>query len=788
MLDSGKWDRYFALFARDASVPWKRITVRLNTYSSAPVDFAAYSVDPADVLVAGTNARPRALDTSHLTAVARWKFTPPRGFTSTANDVDVPLQNHEGFYVIEARRGDAAQQVWLNISRIGFISKESAQGALVYGADLQTGRAYDGMRVSYLVGNQLQVEKTDANGISHVPAHARFALADWGESHAFVSFLPQSPPPSVLVALRADRAIVRAGESVRLVGFVRRRNGEAYVPASGDVALSVMAHGAAIAVARASLDKAGAFSATLPIPATTSAGDVAILATSAGASAGASVHVDAIADAALTLSAACSSACPASTPIDVTVALHGKAGKTFGTSSGPNAANVGSTTNAESPANAAQDVRVRVVRMPHILPPGTPDDAPQWGTTRIIDTTVQTDANGVAHVSIPVSSDGLSSTYSITASTGSANASLRLLAPTASAALSIVPLQSALDVGDPATFQIRGYDALDGTPLANASVNVKLSHGVSVQTQSVTLDPFGFAGVTFATVPLGTSIASADAIIDGKSALDVSAVTAAPRVGGTTRARMGNDVRITFDQPHVKPDAKLGVTATLGGAVGAALVTLESARGIETDVVAVTDGTAHATLNVPETLGGVAVGVTFVRDGALVDASAPVKIDGRGHERTMILSADQPMYAPGATAKIELDDGDENPGATVAVRVTDRRVAGGASFDDVATILASNGTTTQNRSSADPGWHAWVAPANSTAVDLYADDGGTSTPPPPPSMAPAESTVLAWRVARVDTHTIDLKLPFKPGHYVVAVVKVDDDGNVGSASIPVTVQ
>ena len=55
-------------------------------------------------------------------------------------------------------------------------------------------------------------------------------------------------------------------------------------------------------------------------------------------------------------------------------------------------------------------------------------------------------------------------------------------------------------------------------------------------------------------------------------------------------------------------------------------------------------------------------------------------------------------------------------------------------------------------------------------------------------MAPAESTVLAWRVARVDTHTIDLKLPFKPGHYVVAVVKVDDDGNVGSASIPVTVQ
>ena len=57
--DSGKWDRTFALYARDVAVPWKRIAVRLDTYSGAPVDFAAYEVDPADVLVAGTRARAR---------------------------------------------------------------------------------------------------------------------------------------------------------------------------------------------------------------------------------------------------------------------------------------------------------------------------------------------------------------------------------------------------------------------------------------------------------------------------------------------------------------------------------------------------------------------------------------------------------------------------------------------------------------------------------------------------------------------------------------------------------
>ena len=60
LLDSGKWDNYFALFARDQSVPWKPITLRLDTYRGAAVDFAASAVTPPAVLVAGANARPRA--------------------------------------------------------------------------------------------------------------------------------------------------------------------------------------------------------------------------------------------------------------------------------------------------------------------------------------------------------------------------------------------------------------------------------------------------------------------------------------------------------------------------------------------------------------------------------------------------------------------------------------------------------------------------------------------------------------------------------------------------------
>ncbi len=42
IVDLHRLDAYFELFAADSSVPWKPTTVRLDTYSSAPVAFAVY--------------------------------------------------------------------------------------------------------------------------------------------------------------------------------------------------------------------------------------------------------------------------------------------------------------------------------------------------------------------------------------------------------------------------------------------------------------------------------------------------------------------------------------------------------------------------------------------------------------------------------------------------------------------------------------------------------------------------------------------------------------------------
>ena len=764
LLDSGKWDNYFALFARNAAVPWKRITLRLDTYSGAPVDFAAYDVDPADVLVAGANARPRAIETSHRDSVARWRFTPPPGLTFASNDVDVPLLNREGFFVIEARRGTAVLQVWINLSRVGLITKESPAGSIVYGADLGTGRALRGMRLTYLVGTHFTYDVSDSHGISRVPPHAVFALAEWGKSKSFVSLFPQSPPPGAVIGVRADRASATAGESVRVVGFARRRNGNVYRPAAGDVALTVVAEGKAIATAHANLDKAGAFTANLDLPASAPAGDAAILASTPGASGGATIHIEGAGDTVLVIAAPCSTACSPAAPIPLTLSA-----KRGGTPAG------------------GETIRVRIVRSPHVQPPDGGDESTAWGVTTIVDTTLSTDALGIAHITIPAPTDGLASTYGVAAANGSSTASANLVAPNARVALAVVPLQGNIDVTDPATFDVRGFDALAGTPASGLNVHVRISHGPTIQDNTVTLGADGMARVSFRDVALGMNLVTAQADVDGRLAVDVSAVTVASRaLTGASVSSSG--VKIVLDRQRQKPDEKTGITVTLAGAAGDAFITMESVRAVTPAVVAVQNGVASTSLTVPETIGALAVGVAFVRDGALVDASLPLVVDGPGHQRQLRLSADRTTYSPASTAKITIADGDDRSDSTLAVRVSDRRAAGGASFDDVPGVLSSSGTTTQNLASLDPPWHTWVAPAKSTAGDIFGFDRPRQTASTDTQIVAAATRVVTWRIDRSDRSSVDVPVPHEAGRYVVSIIKMTDDGDVGAASIALTVQ
>jgi hypothetical protein len=761
--DSGKWDRTFALYARDVAVPWKRISVRLDTYSGAPVDFAAYYVDPADVLVAGSS-RSRPIDTSRRTAVARWRFTPPTGLRYTPNDVEVPLQNREGFFVIEARRGDAVQQAWLNLTRVGVLTKESPGGIVLYAADLGTGRALSGMRITYLVGNAFTYARTDAHGIARWSGgqRPRFALAEWGHSDAFVSFLPQPPVPASLVGVRAERANVRAGDRLRVIGFARKRVGTAYRPAAGEVRVALIVRGRVLVSAQAHLDAAGAFGTELALPADAPGGDATVLATLGAASGGAAVHVDSVGDVILAVASTCEPACTANANLPVAITVKRPDGTPV----------------------PGRDVHVEVARSPHVPAPGAGSDA-AWGTTKILDLQTTSDATGVARVTIPAPTDGLASTYGIVASSGGSTASTRLVTPNARIALDVEPERAQLDLGEPAVIDVRGFDAADGRPAAGLAVNLKLVHGPSEQSQNAILGADGRAQAVFRDVVPGTNLAFAQAAVDGRTALDVSAVTVAPQEQVGTRARRSAEVQIVTDRARYRVGDRVQVDASLSGATGDAFIDFEGTRPLGEQTVNAPGGRARAAFAVPETVGDAAIGVAFVRDGALEYATQRILVDGPGHARATTLAADRPTYAPGSIAHVTIADGDERAGATLAIRLADARAADGASFEDAAAVLSGTGTTTQDSASTDPAWHASVAPRQSTALDLA--DNERSAPETGLLGAASERSLL-WRIDRTDKESFDLPLPETPGSYIVSVLKVSDDGDVGAGTLAIEVR
>ncbi len=765
LLDTHKLDGVFALYARDVQVPWKRVSVRLDTYSGAPVDFAAYEVDPADVLIAGS-PRMHAIDTAHVRPVVRWKFTPPPGFRFESNDVEVPLHGKEGFFVIEARRGDATQQTWINLTRVGLVSKETPEGWLLYGTDLGTGRPLQGMRVTLLVGRRFVVEKTGRDGILQGIPGARFALAQWGRSEAFISLAPQPPLPRGIVGVRVDRGVVRAGQVLRIVGFARARDGKILRPMHGDVHVTALIKGKQIAGADFPLGDSGGFAGDLTIPSSTPAGELSVLASAQGTTGGTSVHVDAAGNYTLRIAALCEPACAAASPVPMRISLE---------------------THGTGVAGAA--ITVHVVRTPHVIPPGAGDVA-RWGTTTIVNTSLRTGPDGTASLTLPPPTDGLSSTYGVVASTQSATATTQIVAPNAQTVVSITPRANQINVGEPAVFDVRAFNAVDGKPAAGRNVTVRFTRGANVDQQTVRLDSAGWGQAIFHEAEPGTDLVMAQ-LTDDRAALDATAVTVAPSALGASVLSRSTDIAIKLDKPRYKLTDRVHVEAGLTGAAGDALFTVEGARVAETRVVGVSGGRASATLSLEKAAGAVRIGVAFVRDGAVYTSDVPVEIDGPGYPRATSLVPDREAYTPGATAHIAIHDGSDTKGALLAIRVSNGRPSGGASFAGAPELLAAGGTTTQDPASPDPSWHAYVAPAGSKARDIFSfgpPERVHSVQPIDDSLAISAPSALEWRIQHADGNAFDVALPTQRGHYIVSVLKISDDGDVGAASVGVSVQ
>jgi hypothetical protein len=748
------------------SVPWKPATVRLDTYSGAPVEFAAYNVDPADVIIAGQSRRPRAIDTTHRKPLLRWKFSPPPGFRFESSDVTVPIGDQEGFYVVEARRGDAVQQVWINRTHVGLLTKESPEGLLLWGVDLRSGKPLGGMSVAFLVGLQLIERKTDPNGMivwRDMRNRPTFALAEHNAARAFVSILPQAPLPGAIVGMRLESAAVRAGSSVRFAGFARRRVGDTYKLASGDVRVTLAGAGKTIAATSVRLDAAGAFEGSIEVPANAGAGDYAILAAAAGGVGGTSVHVDAAADLALDIRAAC--------PCD--------AGKNVPLAFGASRAGTGV---------GGVPIEVEVVRTPHIVPPGAAEDSPRWGTTIVYQGSLQTGADGRAQLSLPAPTDGLDSTYGIRATTSGATATARVAVPSARIALAVEPGAPNADVGEPVAIDVRGFDPADGSPANGLAVRVRLSHGSTVQDQDLTLDERGRAHAVFRQTSLGSNMVLAEADVDGRRVLDAATILVEPSALSGTTASDAAVVTLALDKTRYRPGEKIVVRASAPGAVGDALVTLDGARTYTARLASATRGQAAATLDLGDPQGDVRVSAAFVRDGAIALGTAEVHLDGPGRARATEITLERTAYAPSEVAHVTVHDGGGHGPATLVIRVADGRESGPALFDDAPAVLSSGGTSSQNPASESPAWHAYVAPASSKASDIFAAEQPRKVSTEPPTLAVAAPRTMLWRVDRGDAESLDVPVPKEPGRYILSILKIGDDGDVGAASASFSVQ
>ena len=287
IVDLHRLDANFQLFAADSSVPWKAATVRLDTYSSAPVAFSVYQVDPRRRAHRRVEfSVPAQLLRGGRRAASSFNFAPPGGYQFQSNVVDVPLGAREGFFVVEARRGSVGEQVWINRSRIGLISKETPGGLMLYGADLGTGMPIARMRVQFVVNRNFVTAMTDAQGIVRWNRSPRpvFALAQWGNSYAFLSLLPQPPLPATIVGVRTDSAVVHAGDVLRVAGFARTRSRGILRASTGSAVVSLRYGATTIAQQRVPLDAAGAFATSFALPENATAGEYTVLAQAGGRS------------------------------------------------------------------------------------------------------------------------------------------------------------------------------------------------------------------------------------------------------------------------------------------------------------------------------------------------------------------------------------------------------------------------------------------------------------------------------------------------------------------------
>ena len=73
-------------------------------------------------------------------------------------------------------------------------------------------------------------------------------------------------------------------------------------------------------------------------------------------------------------------------------------------------------------------------------------------------------------------------------------------------------------------------------------------------------------------------------------------------------------------------------------------------------------------------------------------------------------------------------------------------------------------------------------------IALYPLYKAQRSAPAADTLGAASERALLWRIDRTDREGFDVTLPQTPGRYVVSVLKVSDDGDVGAATLAIDVR
>lgn len=152
----------------------------------------------------------------------------------------------EGFYYVECKVGNLSRSTYINVSKIGLVTKSDKKSALCYVSDIESGKPIAGAQIQLPKAETLAtVGSTDVNGIFQAARgdSKDLVVAKYGKSVGVVDvdlYEGESDGKNKIV-MYTDRPIYRPGDTVQFKGIIRKFDGTNYsVPGAGTAEVTVL--------------------------------------------------------------------------------------------------------------------------------------------------------------------------------------------------------------------------------------------------------------------------------------------------------------------------------------------------------------------------------------------------------------------------------------------------------------------------------------------------------------------------------------------------------------------